>query len=192
MPRPLIENRREHILDAAETLVLDCGFDRMSIASVAERAGIGKGAIYLEFGSKRDILTALLRRGTHRLQARVDAEVGIHPPLTAAYRAALRALLADPLMTAAFLDDRSVLGAHVDASADGRYRERHRRVVEWLGDLQRRRLLVPDVDVDHLGVALSSATIGLLSASRVIGPLSPAQLEGAIKTLERMVATYEP
>ena len=76
MPRPLVANRRERILDAAEQLVLATGFDSVSVAAIAARAGIGKGAVYLEFANKRDVLDALLLRGTERLQSRVDSELG--------------------------------------------------------------------------------------------------------------------
>ncbi|TWD81071.1 TetR family transcriptional regulator [Kribbella amoyensis] len=191
MPRPLVPNRRERILDAAEALVLERGFDAMSVASVATHAGIGKGAVYLEFGSKRDILDALLRRGTERMQARVAAEVGDRPPLSEAYRAGLRTLLDDRLMTAAFLDDQGVIGGHVDTVTDGRYRARHVGVVEWLRDLRDRGELVEDVDPEHLALALSSVTIGLLSAAKLLGPVTPAQLEGAVETLTRMVESLE-
>ena len=76
MPRPLVANRRERILDAAEQLVLAAGFDAVSVSAIAVLAGIGKGAIYLEFTSKRDVLDALLLRGTERLRTRVDSELG--------------------------------------------------------------------------------------------------------------------
>jgi len=191
MPRPLIADRRDRILDSAEALVLDRGFDAMSVAAVAARAGIGKGAVYLEFESKRDILDALLRRATARMQARVSGELGENPPLSDAYRAAVRVLLEDRLMTAAFLDDRGVLGSHVDTVTDGRYRARHEGVVAWLRSLQERGMLLDDVDPEHLALALSSATIGLLSAAKLIGPITPAQLEGAVEALGRMAASVE-
>lgn len=192
MPRPLVPHRRERILDSAEALVLDRGFDATNIAAVAERAGIGKGAVYLEFDSKRDILDALLRRGTARMAALVSAELGDRPPLSEAYRASVRVLLQDRLMTAAFLDDRGVLGGHVATVTDGRYRARHRAVVAWLRGLQESGRLADHADPEHLALALSSATLGLLSAARLIGPMSPARLEGAIEALARMAATFEP
>ncbi|MEU4016157.1 helix-turn-helix domain-containing protein [Microbacterium sp. NPDC028030] len=191
MPRPRVPNRRERILDAAEELVLAQGFDGMSIAAVAEQAGIGKGAVYLEFEGKRGILDALLQRGTARMNARIRDELGDHPRLSSAYRASARALSEDALMTAAFLDDRGVLGDHVAAVEDGRYRDRQRRVVEWLHDLQNRGEIVSDVDVDALALALSSASIGLLSAARLLGPMEPAHLERAIDTIGRMAETFE-
>ncbi|WP_432968891.1 TetR/AcrR family transcriptional regulator [Dactylosporangium sp. CA-233914] len=192
MPRPLVPHRRERILDAAEALVLDRGFDAMSVAAVAERAGIAKGAVYREFESKHDVLDAVLRRGTERINARAAELVGDSPRLSDAYRCAVQVLLDDPLMTAAFLDDRSVLGSHAHAVTDGRFRDRHLAVVTWLRDLQQRGSLVRDVAVEDLALVLSSTTIGLLSASRLLGPLTSVQLEGAVATLARIVAELEP
>ena len=191
MPRPLVPHRRDRILDAAEHLVLAQGFDAMSIAAVAEGAGIGKGAVYLEFSAKRDILDALLQRGNARIARRVEQELGAHPPLSAAYRATARALLDDPLMTAAFLDDRGILGAHVAAEPHARYRERHEGVIAWIRSLQQLHRVVPDVEPEELALALSSATIGLLSAARLLGPLDRERLEGAIDTIGRMAAAFE-
>ncbi|MGV2902899.1 TetR/AcrR family transcriptional regulator [Microbacterium sp. AGC62] len=191
MPRPRVPDRRARILDAARTLVLAHGFDAMSVAAIAERAGIAKGAVYLEFAGKRDILDALLLQGNVRMADRVRSELGDHPRLSDACRATARALLDDPLMTAAFLDDRGILGSHVMEETDGRYRERHQRVVQWFRELQERGLIVTDVDPRTLALALSSTTIGLLSAARLLGPLDPALLEGTIDTIGRMAAAFE-
>ncbi|WP_435744071.1 TetR/AcrR family transcriptional regulator [Microbacterium sp. PMB16] len=191
MPRPLIPNRRERILDAAEELVLARGFEAMSVAEIANGAGIAKGAVYREFVGKRDILDALLQRGNARLAERVRSEVGEYPRLSVAYRASTRALLDDPLMTAAFLDDRGVLGGHVAGETEGRYRARHLEVIVWLRELQARGELQAQVDPEALAVALSSTTIGLLSAARLIGPFSAEQLERAIDTVGRMAASFE-
>lgn len=191
MPRPRLPHRRTAILDAAEQLVLEQGFDATSVASVAARAGIGKGAVYLEFQSKTDILDALLQRAGARMQARVDAGLTDDVTLSDAYRSAVRALLDDRLMTAAFLDDRGILGSHVSAVTDGRYRARHLLVIEWLRRLQEQGRLRTDIDAEHLALALSSATIGLLSANAVLGPLDPEQLEGAFTALARMVSAFE-
>ena len=54
MPRPLVPDRRARILDAAERTVLAEGFDAMNVAAIARAAGIGKGAVYLEFAAKQD------------------------------------------------------------------------------------------------------------------------------------------
>ena len=192
MPRPLIPDRRDRILDAAESLILERGFDAMSVQAVAAKVGIAKGAVYREFDSKHEILDVLLQRSMTRLN---DASRGLRgqspPRLSAAYRIGVRVLLDDPLMTAAFLDDTGVLGSYIDTVDDGRYRSRYLGVVEWISELQKSGALTTRVDAEALGLALSSTTLGLLTAAKHLGPLSRDQLEAAIRAMELLVAGLE-
>src|SRR5438270_7199385 len=56
------EQRRQAILDAAETLFL-AHPDRMAnVAEVAQAAGLAKGTVYLYFASKEEMLLALHER----------------------------------------------------------------------------------------------------------------------------------
>lgn len=191
MPRPLIANRREKLLDAAERLILEQGFDAMSVAALATAAGIGKGAVYLEFTGKHEILDAVLQRANLRMAERVRAELGDRPRLSEACRATMRALRDDRLLTAAYLDDRGVLGAHVDAVDDDRFRTRHLGIVDWIVELQERGEVREDVDPGALALAISSATIGLLSAARLVGPLSADELERGLDVIATMVQAFE-
>lgn len=192
MPRPRIPGRRVRILDAAEALVLERGFDATGVQAVAERAGIAKGAVYLEFASKAAIVDALLERSMERMSAASAAALGTgRPRLSAAYRTAVKVLLGDPLMTAAFLDDRAVLGAYVDSRTDGRYAARHLDVLAWVRELQSTGDLDASVDSEGLALALSSATIGLLSASKLLGPLDNSQLQAALTALADLVERLE-
>lgn len=192
MPRPLIPQRRDRILDAAEELVLERGFDAMSIQAIAQHVGIAKGAVYREFASKQEILDVLLQRAMRRM---IDASrelLGDPPPrLSTAYRVGVQVLLDDPLMTAAFLDDRGVLGSYAETVTDGRYRARYRAVVDWIAELQQAGTLSTRVDAEALGLALSSTTLGLLTAARHLGPLTRDQLEAAIRAMEQLVTGLE-
>lgn len=183
MPRPLIPNRREAILDAAERLVLDQGFSSMSVQQVAEHAGIGKGALYREFESKNEVLEALLTRGTARLLDQVrERSSKSTPPLTlsATYRFGVEALLDDRLMIAAFLDDSAVLGTHAQRANDGRYQDRVEWLTDYIASLQADGTLRSDASPAAISLALSSFTIGLLSAASLLGPLSHNELSAAL------------
>lgn len=190
MPRPTIPDRRETLLDVVERLVLDRGFDAMSMQSVADAAGVSKGGVYREFAGKHELLDAVLQRSTARLGGRVD-ELTAHLPrpvaLSALYRAGVEALLADPLMSAAFLDDRAVLGEHVRAVDPERYRARFRWITAHIEELRAAGRVRPDVDPEAVSLALSSVTIGLLSASALIGPLTPDRLRAALGVVEGLV-----
>lgn len=56
------EVTRSRLLDAAETLFGDQGIHQSSLDEIAAAAGLTKGAIYANFGSKKDLITAILQR----------------------------------------------------------------------------------------------------------------------------------
>lgn len=76
------EATREKVLDAAERLFAEHGFDGVSIRKIAEEAGVTLGVVGFHGGSKLDLFTTLLSR-------RVET-------LSAARRAALVGLKASP------------------------------------------------------------------------------------------------
>lgn len=59
--RPRSEEADRAILRAAATLLAEVGFQAMSIEGIAERAGVGKTTIYRRYGSKEEILAAIVR-----------------------------------------------------------------------------------------------------------------------------------
>lgn len=56
------EVRRSSIVEAAERVVLELGVTAMTMAEVAEAAGVAKGTVYLYFDSKDDLVAALQER----------------------------------------------------------------------------------------------------------------------------------
>lgn len=56
------DDRELAILDTAEALLERDGFDRMTVERIAQGAGITRGALYFYFGSKQEVLTALVAR----------------------------------------------------------------------------------------------------------------------------------
>ena len=63
--RPRDPRRDEAILAAAVELLAEVGYDRMTIAQVAERAGVSKPTIYLRFpGGKSEIIASAIASRT--------------------------------------------------------------------------------------------------------------------------------
>ncbi|SFM11950.1 TetR/AcrR family transcriptional regulator [Halanaerobium salsuginis] len=54
--------RRDTILNEAEKLFIEDGFEKTTVKDIAERAGVAKGTFYYYFDTKEDIITALLER----------------------------------------------------------------------------------------------------------------------------------
>ncbi|ALG10046.1 TetR/AcrR family transcriptional regulator [Kibdelosporangium phytohabitans] len=62
--------RERAILDTCESLLADKGYDAMTVGDIAKGAGITRGALYFYFGSKQEVVTALVARTVAHLWAR--------------------------------------------------------------------------------------------------------------------------
>jgi AcrR family transcriptional regulator len=54
------------VLDAAESLMAEQGYDAATVAALVQRAGISPSSIYHYFGSKEGVLLAVMERGAER------------------------------------------------------------------------------------------------------------------------------
>src|ERR1700733_8825998 len=59
---PRAEAREQAILDAALELLMEVGYDRLSIDALAERARAGKATIYRHWSGKAQIVAEAVRR----------------------------------------------------------------------------------------------------------------------------------
>jgi AcrR family transcriptional regulator len=66
------ERTRQQILDTAQRLFGELGYDATSLQMIADEMGLTKAAVYYYFPAKRDILHAALQPGIQRLAALVD------------------------------------------------------------------------------------------------------------------------
>lgn len=60
--RPMDDSLDDAILDAALALLAEVGYDRMSVESIASRAGVGKTTIYRRWPGKQEVVLAALSR----------------------------------------------------------------------------------------------------------------------------------
>jgi AcrR family transcriptional regulator len=72
--KPSVE-RRDDLMNAAERLFLDHGFDRTTVEDITRGADVAKGTFYLQFSSKTDILDALRQRFVQTLLDAVKGAV---------------------------------------------------------------------------------------------------------------------
>jgi AcrR family transcriptional regulator len=64
---------REAVLDAAERLMAEQGYEAATVAALVKEAGIPASSIYHYFGSKEGVLLAVMERGAERFFAEVPA-----------------------------------------------------------------------------------------------------------------------
>ncbi|WP_372593203.1 TetR/AcrR family transcriptional regulator [Actinotalea sp.] len=77
--RPATTGTKRHILEAAVGLIAEQGFTATSVDEIAEVAGVAKGSVYYNFGSKTDLFTDILTEGIGRLTTGLRASLAREP-----------------------------------------------------------------------------------------------------------------
>lgn len=72
--------RERAILDTCETLLARSGYAALTVGDIAQGAGITRGALYFYFGSKQDVVTALVARTVEHLWERSRATAETEDP----------------------------------------------------------------------------------------------------------------
>ncbi len=95
MARPKeLQNRREMIVQAGRKLFGRYGIEKTTVDEIAREAGISKGAIYLEFPSKDEILLAGVREFSARECSTMTAAVAdAQPPILPSIKEIISAFL---------------------------------------------------------------------------------------------------
>lgn len=73
--------RKAWLLDAAETLFLECGFARTSMQDIARRSGVALGTLYKAFSGKEELFARVMERRMGRLVEAVRGATGEGTPL---------------------------------------------------------------------------------------------------------------
>ena len=74
------------ILDAAERVIAEIGAANFTLEAVANQAGISKGSVVRDYGSKQDLVRAIVKRRFNDWRAMLDAAEQAHPVPGAAAR----------------------------------------------------------------------------------------------------------
>lgn len=92
---------RRRLVDAAEAIVRDKGVNALRLDSVAEDAGLHRSSVYRYFGSKEELLTAVVAQASLRVRRTVLDRLGKDAPpervLAEGLAMALTELAGDPV-----------------------------------------------------------------------------------------------
>jgi AcrR family transcriptional regulator len=72
-------NQHDALLDAAEQLLLEDGFEALSFRVLGERAGIARNSVYRYFTSTDDVVAALCERDMPRWLLEIEAAMAAAP-----------------------------------------------------------------------------------------------------------------
>ncbi|KZX91764.1 MULTISPECIES: TetR/AcrR family transcriptional regulator [Rhodobacterales] len=159
---------RKGVLDVAARLFREQGYGPVSLRKIAEAAGIKAGSIYYHFGSKDEIVVAILDAGIQAVHDDMRQAVGALPADTGA-EAALRAAIGAHLRALLDVSDYSsanvrIFGQVPQSVRDANLPTRRAYEAEWdslLSRLQRDGALKRNVDIRRLRLML----IGALNAT---------------------------
>ena len=76
------ERRKQEILDTAQRLFFDRGYENTAIQDILDEMGLSKGGFYHHFGSKLELLESICKRRAEEACARgirAAEEAGDHP-----------------------------------------------------------------------------------------------------------------
>ena len=159
---------RDGVLDIAARLFREQGYGSVSLRKIAEAAGIKAGSIYYHFGSKDEIVAAVLDAGIRVVHASMRDAITDLPAdtdgetiLRSAIRAHLRALLDVSDYTSANV---RIFGQVPQSVRDANLPTRRAYEAEWhslLSQLKKDGTLKQDVDIRRLRLML----IGTLNAT---------------------------
>lgn len=77
---PPKENKRTRILNAAESIFKGRRFDDVTLDEIAEKAGVGKGTLYLYFKNKEDLFSQMAIDGMDDMVARTRGIIAMTTP----------------------------------------------------------------------------------------------------------------
>ena len=129
----IVRDNREALLAAAQEMFERLGYHRASVDAIAEAAGLSKGAVYSQFGSKDELILAVIERNA---AVRRDALVRgsqsageTHELIRLAYEQTSSSLA----WQAALIEFR--VHASRDEALSRRYAELHRRTIDGMTQL---------------------------------------------------------
>jgi AcrR family transcriptional regulator len=85
----------EALLDAAERLLVDIGYAKITTRKLAEEAGVNHGLVHYYFGSNENLLVRALERFTEGLIERQKALYASDVPFVEKWRTAMRYLVSE-------------------------------------------------------------------------------------------------
>lgn len=150
--RPRVE-RKEEILDAAERLYADIGFDKTSMADIAEELGMSPANLYRSFHARRDIDHAIAERQLAQIENAAWAAIrdAGHDPENAFYQLidAVAGKTSEILFNEGRLSDLCMIAASENWPVVTRFVDRLRSALRYvLLEGQRARVFDPSLEPD--------------------------------------------
>ncbi len=192
--KQILQNfRSRSLLESTRRLIAAEGFDAVTMERVAEEAGITKGAIYLYFRNKDQMIVAAVEEiaseMVQSIEGRVDAGAEPWDQLCQLMRAQLAIMEENKeLLRTLLLDRRLMKGGSRSAAARRllKYRQKHEAEIRTVLEKGVQRRLFHPVEAARAAFYINELTIS--TAQKRLLALTQASLEQETEGLIRFVA----
>jgi AcrR family transcriptional regulator len=157
------ESGLEELLDATARLVVEDGFDAVSISSIANTAVVSEDQVLAHFGSLEDLLVAMLNREFTRLWTDILDDLDRDPRgglISHIYRYTIAGVYESPLVRALYLADRDGLNTIMRSTHGFSYVPGFGVRTEFIERMKAIGMVRPEVDAARLSAVLSAVSAG--------------------------------
>jgi len=191
------EARAQRILDAAATLILRYGYQRITIEEIAREAGVGKGTLYLHWTTREALFAALILREKVAMAEDIKQRLAgdaAGATLRGLLKHAALALMQRPLLKAILLRDTEVFGKFVQhEQSSALSAEVLAGFTTYLEVLRQQGLVRTDLSLQALAALFSSIFVGFFLAAPLLpDAFKPAEEDLAVLIAETVHRTLEP
>jgi AcrR family transcriptional regulator len=157
------ETGLDELLDATAHLVVEDGFDAVSISSIAMKAVVSEDQVLAHFGSLEDLLVAMLDRETDRVWVSIlddldrDSRGGL---LSHIYRYTISGVYENPVIRALYLADRDGLNTIMRSTHGFAYVSGFGVRTEFIQRMKDVGMVRPEVDAERLAAVLAAISAG--------------------------------
>jgi TetR/AcrR family acrAB operon transcriptional repressor len=185
------EDREQRILDAAEALIIQYGYDKTTMSDIAAEAGVSRGIVYLHFDSKDSLFEALIRRqmlqyGQTWLDHIEDDPRG--GTIGGIYQTVLYAINSQPFMAAIVKRDRAVWGKYL-RKPDNLFASMQSSSmwVDTLRAMQDAGAVRQDVDVAVMAHIMDILGYGMVAIDDIKDPEDSPPMDVVMETIADMM-----
>ncbi len=176
MPKSNNEVREQRILEAASTLFVHYGFDKTTVSDIAREAGVSKGAIYLHFQSKDDLLECLIKRELKAYAEKWLELIDADPKggtIGGMYKNTLYALNNSSFMSAMIRQDGRVLGNYLRKHINLFQSTRPYQLTRYtfIKQMQAVGAVRQDIDAKVITHIMNMFSFGLVSMDTIVPPV---------------------
>ncbi len=185
--------RENNILDAAKKLILHYGYDKTTVSDIAREAAISKGAIYLHFESKDDLVEALIWREAwgyiDQMVENIENDTSPWSFVTM-FRSAMEAISRRPLMLAFNRSDEQILGSFLRKRGHKFLALKNSQQLPLVRMMQEKKVIRDDIEAEVIAYLFAIISTGFVYIGTVDVGMPRPEIEAVTLALGDMLERF--